>query len=458
MRKAGCSRAPAPQARVLGRLRSARGTQKGHSLIPVLGVTVAVLLIGAALLTLGTGESRHVEHSVDTSRSFWLAEGGVERARGLLQVLSSEYPPVFPDSTKFTNQPLGGGTYTASIKRVTGGSTPWVIQYEVVSTGDVDGATSQVRAVLQSETFAQYMYFADEMEEIWFITGDRLDGRVHANGYLHISGDPWFGMKVTTAQDEIVMTSWSNPTFEGGYELGVEEIPLPVPSNLTSTMRADAQADGIYGGNLSGNRARYEVILGKDGWMGGFSWRSYERDGYSYSWSAWHDVFIEDTNGIAWFDETVHVQGVLDGQLTIGSSNDVYISDDIIYEDSTPGEGPDLGGDDVLGLVASGDVVVGMTAENMDDVEVHAHMLALDESFTAERYWEGSPRGTLTLYGGFAQQRQGAVGQFNSYGIVHGYQKDYHYDMNLLTNSPPGYPATGKYRLVHWEETTPPQV
>lgn len=431
--------------------------QSGHILIAVLAVTVAVLLMGSALFLIGAGESDLVDYTVDSARAFWLAEGGVERARAWLQELAGEFPPVFPDSTKFLMEPLGGGTYSAAARRVPGGS-PWVRRYEVVSTGEIGGAVSQVRVILQSETFAQYMYFADEMEEIWFITGDRLDGRVHANGYLHIAGDPWFGMKVTSAEDEMIVRSGSDPTFEGGYELGVEEIPLPVPADLAVTVRADAQADGVYGGPLSGRYAKYEVILGREGWVGSLSYRSYSRIGGSYRWSGWTDVYIPDTNGMAWFDEPVHVQGVLDGQLTIGSSEDVYISDDIIYEDSTPGHGPDVGGDDVLGLVSAGNVIVEMTPANMDDVEIHAHMLALDRSFTAERYWDGPPRGTLTLYGGFAQQRQGAVGQFNYSGIIHGYQKDYHYDMNLLTHSPPGYPPTGKYRLVLWEEVTPPQV
>ena len=169
-------------------------------------------------------------------------------------------------------------------------------------------------------------------------------------------------------------------------------------------------------------------------------------------WSDWIDVYIPDTNGIAWFDEPVHVSGVLDGQLTIGSAVDIYIDDDITYEDSTPENGPDLGSDDVLGLVSAGNIIVARTAANQNDVVIHAHMLALDTSFTAEDYDEGYPRGTLTLYGGFAQQTQGAVGTFGSYGIRTGYQKDYHYDMNLLGHSPPGYPGTGKYFLTLWEE------
>jgi hypothetical protein len=435
------------------------GDQTGGTLVAVLAVVTSVLLVGGALFALGVGESGVVDYSVDSSRSFWIAESGIERARAWLEAQAGEIPPIFPDEGSFLEQPLRGGEYHVVITQYAS-ANPWVTEYEVNSTGVYERAVSHVRAVLRNETFAQYMYFADEMQEIWFITGDRLDGRVHTNGYIRIDGDPWFGMKVTTAQDEIIMKSWSNPTFEGGYEVGVEEVPLPVPSDLVETVQAEAQSHGVYEGTLSGADARYEVVIGRDGWLGSFSYRAYEMTGGGiYEWTTWTDVYIPDTNGVVWFDEPVHVSGVLDGQLTIGSAVDVYIADDITYDDSTPEHGPDLGSDDVLGLVSSGNIIVERTPENMDDVVIHAHMLALDTSFMAEEYWEGPPRGTLTLYGGFAQQRQGAVGMFNQSGIIHGYQKDYHYDMNLLGHSPPGYPATGKYLLMLWEElSSPPEA
>ncbi|MFH1690368.1 MAG: hypothetical protein ABIE42_09055 [Candidatus Eisenbacteria bacterium] len=432
--------------------RRMRG-QTGSSLVAVLAITTAVLLVGGALFALGVGESGVVDYSIDSTRAFWIAESGVERARGWLEAQASEVPPVFPADGAFPGQPLGGGEYDVTITQYSG-ANPWVTEYQVISTGVFEGAVSHVRAVLRNETFAQYMYFADEMREIWFITGDRLDGRVHTNGYIRISGDPWFGMKVSTAKDEIIMRDGSDPTFEGGYEVGVEEVPLPVPSDLVTTVRAQALSEGIYEGALTGEYAKYEVKIGKDGWLGSFSYRAYRRPSpYApYSWSDWTDVYIPDINGVVWFEEPVHVSGVLDGQLTIGSAVDIYIDDNIIYNDSTPEHGPDLGGDDVLGLVSAGNVVVARTTANQNDVVIHAHMLALDTSFTAEDYDEGLPRGTLTLYGGFAQQTQGAVGMFGSSGIIHGYQKDYHYDMNLLGHSPPGYPGTGKYLLTLWEE------
>ncbi|MBD3368110.1 MAG: DUF4900 domain-containing protein [Candidatus Eisenbacteria bacterium] len=430
--------------------------ERGAALVTVVVIIAAVILVGAALFILGTGESDVVEYGVDGSRAFYLAEAGVDRARSWLEQKAQQDPPQFPASASVSDQPLGGGDYDVTLTKVAG--NPWVADYNVVSTGTIDGVTRQVSVVLRHETFAQYMYFANEMQDIWFISGDSLDGRVHANGHIRLSGSPWFGMKVTSSEESFIVWGDSEPVFEGGYELGVPEIPLPMSPELVGELSGEAASGGVHAGGLSGNSAYYEVVLGRGGNPGYLSYRAYERQGWwGYQWSDWVDVSIASMNGIAWFDEPVALNGVLDGELTIGSSEDIYITDDLTYDGATPGQGPGADCDDILGIVSAGDVVVANTAANRDDVEIHAHMMALDESFTVEDYGSGSPRGKLTIYGGFAQKRQGAIGMFqHGYGIIHGYQKDYHYDPRLVTLSPPGYPRTGKYNVLDWREVYPP--
>ncbi|MFH1502648.1 MAG: DUF4900 domain-containing protein [Candidatus Eisenbacteria bacterium] len=432
--------------------------ERGASLVAVLAIVTAVLLIGAALFVLGTGESDVVEYGVDNARAFYLAEGGVERARTWLEDQAQQIPPYYPANGEFADQALGGGQYDVQIGKLTT-ANPWAIWYDVLSTGEVDGVVRQVHAVLRSESFAQYMYFADHMDDIWFITGDSLDGRVHANGHIRLSGSPWFGMKVTSAQNNFIIWQDSEPIFEAGYELGVPEIPLPITNELVAELTAEAIAGGFHAGSLTGNQARYEVELGRNGNLGYLYYRAYEKQGSQYHWSPWSSVSIESTNGIVWFDERVDLKGVLDGELTIGSSDDIYIVDDITYADSVPGQGPIVGGSDILGIVSAENIIIAENTPNYDDVEIHAHMMALHQSFTVEDYTHGPARGDLILYGGFAQKKQGAVGMFHHNGtLVHGYQKNYHYDPNLLVNSPPGYPPTGKYLIVSWEEVYPPVI
>jgi len=434
-----------------------RRGERGASLIAVMALITAVLIVGAALFALGTGESDIVEYGVDDARAFYLAEGGLDRARSWLEGNAVKDPPVYPSSGEFADQILGGGEYDVVIEQQAS-ANPWIVEYDVVSTAEVDGVTRQIHAVLRHETFAQYMYFADHMDAIWFITGDSLDGRVHANGHIRLTGSPWFGMKVTSSQNEFIIWQDSDPIFEAGYELGVPEIPLPITHDLVNELSQEAALDGHHAGSLSGSNAKYEVELGRNGNLGYLSYRSYERQGWwGYQWSDWQNVPIDATNGIIWFDEPVYLKGVLDGQLTLGCSENIYIVDDITYEESIPGHGPIPGGNDILGMVSAENIIVAETAANYDDVEIHAHMMALHQSFTVEDYTHGAPRGDLILYGGFAQKKQGAVGQFHHNGsLIHGYSKDYHYDPNLILNSPPGYPPTGKYLIVLWEDVYPP--
>jgi hypothetical protein len=432
--------------------------ESGAALLVVLAIVAAVLLIGVALFALAGGETGIVERRTDSVRAFYLAEAGLDRAKSWLEALAQDDPPTFPDEASFADQWLGGGQYNVEITKAST-TNPWLTMYDVVSTATVEGAVRQVHSRLQNETFAQFVYFADQSSEIWFTSNDSLDGRVHVNGHIYISGNPWFGMKVTSTENHFVMYQGSNPTFEAGYELGVGEIALPAPSELTPTLVAESQAGGLYGAPLAGSNARYEVELGRSGNMGYLSYRAFRDVNGSYQWTAWTSVLISSMNGIAWFQEPVDIKGTLDGQLTVGSAGDINIMDNLLYLDSTPGHGPNPGCDDLLGLVSAKNVVVWDSTPNLNDCEIQAHMIALDQSFGARNYTQGSPRGDLTIWGGFAQSKIGAVGTFqHGAGILTGYSKDYHYDRRLMTNSPPGFPPTGQYIQATWEEVIPPEL
>lgn len=425
--------------------------ERGSALVMVLAIITAVLLVGSALFTLGTSEADIVEYTVDSAKAFYLAEAGQERARSFMEDLSQKAPPSYPASAALDDEMLGGGEYDVAITKVAG-AYPWLVEYEIVSTGEVDGAMSTVTTRIRRETFAQYLHFSNVASDIWFTTGDSLYGRVHSNGMVKIDGDPWFGEKVSSAHPTITITSGSNPTFVGGYEVGTEPVLFPSAEDVETSMQADAQAGGLYCGELSGNQSYYEVELGRDGSYGTLSYRSYEKKNKNYKWSTWTDIDLDSINGVVWFDELIEIAGTLDGEVTIGANQEIWITDDLIYEGSSTGHGPDPDCDDLLGLVAGTDIIVADTEPNRSDCEIHGHMLALWKAFTVENYNQGSPRGDLTIWGGFAQYNYGPVGTFNTLGAVSGYNKDYHYDSRLAGMSPPGYPQTDQYVLVSWIE------
>jgi len=431
------------------------GSDRGATLVVVMAVVTAVLLIGVALFTLGVGESDVVEGVVDDARAFYLAEAGLSRGRSLLEGLAGQNPRVYPADFTIGASGLGGGSYSVTIDQRPSFS-PWIHEYGVISTGTVDGVSATVRGIIRDETFAQYLFYTDVNGDVWFTTGDTLDGRIHTNDKILIDGDPWFGMKVTSSKSSMTIASGSHPTFEGGYELSVPRISMPTSAAFLSDLQTKAASGGLSCGTLSGSSAKYEVELARSGQHGYVSYRAYRKSGSSYSWTGWTSVRLSSTNGVAWFGSRVDLKGTLDGQLTLGCAADVYITDNVLYRNSTAGRGPNADCDDLLGICSAKNVVVADNTANQTDCEIHAHVMALSKSFYVQNHTTGSPRGNLIVYGGIAQQTRGAVGTFSGDTVTHGYHKHYHFDRRLTSWSPPGYPVTGGYILASWARIPTP--
>lgn len=433
------------------------GGERGAALLAVLAMITSVLLVGAALFSLGVAESDLVEFSVDGTQAFYLAEGGLERACALLKELARRDPPVYPSEVTLEDQPLRGGLYSIYITN-TGAADPWMTKYDVISRGEADGVVRQIRATIKTEPFGKYQYFVDKRTPFnWFSSAWNLDGPVHLNSFVMIIGTPYFGGKVTSSKDKMFIGPWAEPTFAAGYELGVDEIAYPSVSALTQALKNVAASGGLYRGKPKGGKAKYEVKLGRGGIPGYLSYRSYEKSGKHYYWSDWVDVNIDALNGVAWFDAPVWLEGTLDGRLTIGAGGNIYIADDVRYADSTPGSGPDPGCDDLLGLISAGDILVASTMPNLSDCEIHAAMMALSSCFAAEDYGFGPRKGDLTVYGSILQSRAGRVGFYGYWGTCFlGYDMVYHHDRRLASDSPPSFPQTGNYFVSSWKEEEPP--
>ena len=179
--------------------------------------------------------------------------------------------------------------------------------------------------------------------------------------------------------------------------------------------------------------------------------------------------------------------------------NNIWITDDIINNDAEMDNGrwslfsaqPDTecnnGSLNSMGLVSGANVIVANTTANgardcwsddFCDVNIHAHITALNESFTVQysnntyasagaNPWSNPPfgdgqgidkfgqsgnddtRGKIVLWGGLAQKFRGYTRRNNpgpyylpSGNIGYDY-KEYNYDCNLICNPPPFYPGFG---------------
>jgi hypothetical protein len=434
--------------------------QRGSALVVVLAIIAAALLIGSALFILGTSEADVVQYTVDNERALWLAEAGLERATTWFEQAFDAGSGLPSVGDGVSDEPLRGGTYTFAITDTVGHPHALPL-FAVLSTGDKAGVIRQVRSKIEAESFSRFQWFIESGGGgwSWFLTGEYFEGPVHVNGDIKIDGDPYFGGFVTAGGD-MILKQGSNPTFVRGYRLHVDHIDLPTLPEVESTLKVAAQDGGLYVGGLPGNDPYYTVELGSPS-AGYLTYTGFDR--FDNQIAAPVPINIGLLNGAAWFDSTIRVWGVLDGELTIGVDSNIEIMDDIIYEGSTPGSGPDPDCDDVLGLIAAGhphgDIIIRSTPANMSDCEIHAVMMALQKNIEAEDYQHGPPRGTLILYGSMLAQYSIHLAEYSAGGVLtSGYLREYHYDNRAFVMPPPFYPYTGEFKVISWEEVVPPVV
>jgi hypothetical protein len=441
-----------------------------------------MLILALAVFEFGVQDASLVSSHAAGARAFYLAEAGLAKGHGWLQAQT-----VAPEDTE-TIHPFGmeaaqcgEGTHRVWIVPDPANATSYRHSYTIIAEGTVRGYTRRLEQDVHTEIFSDFLYFTETEHmpgqggPLWFTSADVVDGPLFTNDQISIFGNPHFKSAVHSAYggpgdsnpqhepkflyfngsptNHVESTEDSNspydePIFDDGYTLGDQWVDYPALNDVFE-MRTLAQNGGI---SLTGN---YDFVIGRTDEATGnpmYGYVSYE-DG-----SGWVDVCIADMNGVIFVNGGVTVHGVLDGHLTIASNGTIRIVDDLTYRDSNQ-QGLLPHCSDLLGLIAGTDVLVSDTDPNLSDVVIHASMVALDNSFAAENWNTGSPRGTLTVIGSIIQAFRGSVGTGTLLGdeihILTGYAKNYQYDWRLQDIYPPGFYRflrTGNYTKLRWRE------
>ena len=149
-------------------------------------------------------------------------------------------------------------------------------------------------------------------------------------------------------------------------------------------------------------------------------------------------------------------------QLTVSAQGDVVITDNVVYQNYTPGTGSPgdadyvapsvVGYDNLLGIVAWGDgnswtdedVIIGTSAP--DNLNIHASIFVEEGIFTVQDYTDQGvgPRGKATLIGGVVSDKYGAFGLFSGAtgAELSGYGRNFVYDERMRSGiSPPYFPT-----------------
>jgi hypothetical protein len=239
--------------------------------------------------------------------------------------------------------------------------------------------------------------------------------------------------------------------------------------------------------NAANPRGVFQTTEGPGGSLGnwvlrGFAWTNMPaaisaRADKDYLFPLSH-TYNPNFKGVIHVTGRVGVSGVVRGRVTLASTDDLYILDDLSYANQ-PGVGTNCSETDMLGLFSGGDIQVADNTLNSptipqggsnpyfdyDDtpnkVTINGVILTLG-SFGAENYSTGATnreqcdgltwgRGCLSLAGGVIQAVRGAVGLADG----HGFLKRYSYDACARVAPPPYFPTTGRFSRGRYFELNP---
>ncbi len=495
-----------------------RGTkllrEDGNILIMSVAIAGLLLATGLGYMKWATAERWDTAYEEATVQAYFLAQTGIVE-RGYLY-LRTRKPSDLPTATVYLPNgyiPDVGTYFDTKIKIVGVMSEGNVFQrsdvYDIYSRGRAEfhnhqlgnrgyGTTKKVertvklRAKLRS--FSNYMYltnFETTMydEIIWFWTYDSLYGRVHSNDFIGLKYSPHFFGEISTCQNRFLYFEPQNIYFAYEPQFNVPVVWFP---RTAETLRANANP---WVNDLNGT---YMTRV----WMKGARGITiYQYEHGSEAPSLYDpEVMInsQDIDAPSWgaifIDGQCEVYGDVAGRFSIGSSQNMWLVDNIQYVGTTRGNGH-IGDNTreaqrdfphMLGLVSERNIIIqnnsfngredgyGRYPPNAYDrhsIIITAGMVSLGrvpvpyQGFTFEHQnddWElfqGSTpdeRGIIHLTGAVTQWRRGYVHRSNHGGT--GYGKDYYYDFRFDVQPPPYYleamdeKGHGLFDIISWTE------
>ena len=425
--------------------------EKGIALVAVYLTLTVLLIFTAVFFTVSTSQNNSANFFVRQAGAFDLAEAGLDRTVYWLRAQPT------PPSGDYTNpwggvQSLGAGTYSVVITDLGApGGVGTIHRYKITSVGTVGSISRTLTNYVQTDNYARYIWFTGsesfQGSNVWFWSQDTLNGPVHSNGHFNIYGTPSFRDEIESVDSYITYYNNGNninssqlsnppydiPNFQGGVTLGVNSNNMPAQDlNLRS---ASTSAGGL---RLTGDTT---IVLNSNGTMDVTNNNGCKHTCTNQPLPANGALFVNNGD--------LTISGTLKGKLSAGASNDVIIAGNVLYA-TDPRVNP--ASTDTLGIVAEQDVMIPSSASN--NLEIDASIMALNTSFYLQNWAGGSPKGTLTVFGGIIQKQRGPVGTFNgSTGTkISGYSKNYNYDARLLDSPPPFVPTTGDYVTLSWED------
>lgn len=421
------------------------------ALIFVIGFGVIMGYVILNLTSLGTRATENMSWYNTATASKNLATIGMNIGLALIQEDEGFADgPIWSES--MNSGPYSGGSFSVTSEAL--GSNRYRVtstsNYPLTFFSDLRDTIEVILRMLTVDDFRMYGWLTNfPGNDQFFFENDIVWGPLHANGQFHPhpGHDPVFHGHVTARGiNPRPGTPNSHAKFLGGYTTGARDVEIP-----------DNFSELIEAANNGG------VTIENDAWI-----RIYDNEVriWNSEPTPVDDVLplpddvipLSDFNGTMYVDGNAYIQGTLDGELSIGASQNVNITGNIKYKTDPPYITHDIGivdgimrqehegiGDDILGIVAGNDIIINHNYPNdLSNLELHGIFFAMG-SFDVTSL---PSNGVLNTWGGMIQRNGRATLRLPS---GEGYRQRYRYDTRLEdgTMRPPEFP--GFYRPIGFE-------
>lgn len=313
-------------------------------------------------------------------------------------------------------------------------------------------------------------------DKIVFTSGDDIDGPLHTNDSMVISGNPSFGRgpadvtevgapdkpppgwHACSSLNPSTSCSTANPKFNGPFVTTAPVLTPPVTnsalkdiagSTYTYSCQTRIQLNGTKMTVTTNGGTKSEIALPPEGVIYVANGACPDKSGTAWpscspttDYSPFTATYPSGSDcGIA------RVSGKLSKPLTIAAEDDIIVWDELERVSNSQG---------LLGLIANNFVRVRHPFSDTNDTvmadcgsgseesgfnpvnRIDAAILAIQRSFIVDHYDCGKELGNLQVNGAISQKFRGAVGVTKS-GTDSGYIKDYNYDDRLRYMEPPHF-------------------
>ena len=402
--------------------------KRGFALVSSVAILIFVILFAVAYFREVNSGLAQATTAADTKRAYYIANAGLTDAFMQLRSYTSNPPSSF--AVYDNNYPVGNktGSYSAAVLKT---NATWPT-FTITSTGTYNNVGKTLVLTVEQTAVSMSAYLSNSEIDptygrLWWITGMLAVGPVHTNGQFNIYGNPVFDGPVSQVSPAINYYAGGppndNPDFKQGLSLSAPSQAVFSDSIINNISLAASSSGGLY---LSGNST---IAFKSDGTM--------NVTNSAKHWNK-HNMALPSNKAIYVKDGSVTVSGVVNGQVTVGTNNDIFIKSHLLYN-SDPRD--NSSSTDLLSLVAKEDIIV--TTAAPDNLEIDAVLVAVNGSFEVDRFWE-DVRGDMVLYGSLINNICGPTGIFDSStGILYGgYNLLQYYDTRLRALIPPWFPPT----------------